>query len=89
MARSNATTAAAELTLILKQLSGNSARRQRQRLLAAMLEFGSVTTVDATRFLDIIDPWARTVALCRQGYRILTMPVVRATECGVVRVVGR
>jgi len=88
MARSNATKAAAELTLILKQLSGNSARRQRQRLLAAMLEFGSVTTVDATRFLDIIDPRARIFELRRQGYRISTMPVARATECGVVHVVG-
>jgi hypothetical protein len=57
--------------------------------LAAMLEFGSVTTAGATRFLDIIDPRARTVELCRQGYRILTMPVARATECGVVHVVGR
>lgn len=89
MDRSNAAVTAATLTSILKQLPGNTAVRQRQRLLFALSQHGSVTTVDARRFLDIVNPCARICELRRLGYSISTIPTACATECGVVHRVGR
>ncbi|MGF6658632.1 hypothetical protein QF000_000276 [Paraburkholderia atlantica] len=89
MARFNATATVATLTSILKQLPGNTARRQRERLLSALFQLGSVTTVDAMRFLDVIDPRARIFELRSQGYHIDTTSVARATECGVFHNVDR
>lgn len=89
MARTNAGVMAAALTAILRGLPGNSARRQRQRLLQALSVLGSVTTVEATRFLDIIDPRARVCELRKRGYQIATVPVTRPTECGAIHVVGK
>ncbi|WP_242448872.1 MULTISPECIES: helix-turn-helix domain-containing protein [Burkholderia cepacia complex] len=88
MARIDAAMFAAALTTILTRHPGNSARRQRERLLLALLDFGSVTTVEAIRFLDIIDPRARVYELRKGGYRIVTIPVAHATECGAIHVVG-
>ncbi|WP_260426834.1 helix-turn-helix domain-containing protein [Burkholderia sp. Bp9142] len=89
MARTKAAKMAAALTAILMQHPGNSARRQRERLLRALSVFGGVTTVEATRFLDIIDPRARVSELRKRGYLITTVPVARATECGAIHVVGK
>ncbi|WP_429580075.1 helix-turn-helix domain-containing protein [Paraburkholderia youngii] len=89
MARFNATTTVATLNSILNQLPGKTARRQRERLLSAPSQLGSVTTVDATRFLDVIDPRARIFELRSQGYHIGTTSVAHATECGVFHTVGR
>jgi Helix-turn-helix domain len=89
MARTKAAAIAAALTAILKRQPGNSARRQRERLLQALSIFSSVTTVEATRFLDIIDPRARVSELRKLGYCIMTVPVARATECGAIHVVGK
>ena len=88
MAPSQAAMAEA-LTAIWKRHPGNSARRQRERLLQAIFQLGSVTTVEAVRFLDIIDPRARVSELRKSGYRIATVPVARATECGAIHVVGK
>ncbi|KAA1011496.1 hypothetical protein FVF58_15595 [Paraburkholderia panacisoli] len=44
----------------------------------ALSVFGSVTTVEPTRFLDIIDPRARVCELRKRGYQMATVPVARA-----------
>ncbi|AJZ56590.1 helix-turn-helix domain protein [Paraburkholderia fungorum] len=81
MAATNAAVMVAALTAILQRLPGNSARRQRERLLLALSVFGSVTTVEATHFLDIMDPRARVCELRKRRYQIATVSVPRATEC--------
>ncbi|MDR5671024.1 helix-turn-helix domain-containing protein, partial [Burkholderia cenocepacia] len=86
MAQSDAATTAAVLTKILKRRPGNTAFLQRARLLLALFELGSITTVDATRFLDIIDPRARMFELRNLGYCIMTRPTACATESGVVHI---
>jgi Helix-turn-helix domain len=88
MAPTNAAVMATALTAILQRLPGNSARRQRERLLRALSALGRVTTVEATRFLDIIDPRARVCELRKRGYQIATVSVPQATECGAIHVVG-
>ncbi|MET1535263.1 helix-turn-helix domain-containing protein [Burkholderia sola] len=88
MARVEATTMAAALTEIRVRKPGNSARRQRERLLQAFFAFGRVTTVEAMRFLDILDPRTRVCELRKRGYQIATVTVMRATESGVIHAVG-
>ena len=88
MARTSGVAMATALMEILDRLPGNSASRQRGRLLQTLSVFGSVTTVEATRFLDIIDPRARVCELRKRGYQITTVPVARATECGAIHIVG-
>lgn len=89
MVRTSGVAIAAALAAILERLPGNSARRQRERLLRALAVLGSVTTVEATRFLDIIDPRARVCELRKLGHQIATVPVARATECGAIHIVGK
>lgn len=74
---------------IRDRIPGNAATAQRARLLVAMLECGGVTTVDALRFLDIIDPAARIFELRSKGHGIATSFVSQVTECGVAHWVGR
>ncbi|WP_083286656.1 helix-turn-helix domain-containing protein [Burkholderia seminalis] len=88
MARVDATTMATALRVILARQPGNSASRQRERLLQAFSAFGRVTTVEAMRFLDILDPRARVCELRKRGYQIATVTVARASESGVTHAVG-
>ncbi|WP_175832274.1 helix-turn-helix domain-containing protein [Burkholderia cenocepacia] len=66
----------------------NTAAHQRSRLLEAMKVRGGVTTLEAMRFLDIVDPRPRIVELRKEGYRIKTLWVRQPSECGRLHSVG-
>ncbi|MFM0668051.1 helix-turn-helix domain-containing protein [Paraburkholderia sediminicola] len=73
---------------IIANWPDNTAEHQRGRLLDAMRLFAGITTLEATRFLDIIDPRARVVELRKEGYRIVTSWVSQPSECGRPHNVG-
>lgn len=66
----------------------NTAAHQRARLLEAMRVRAGITTLEAMRFLDIVDPRARVVELRKEGYRINTSWVRQPSECGRMHAVG-
>jgi hypothetical protein len=67
----------------------NTAEHQRARLLEAMkLWGGGVTTLEAMRFLDIVDPRPRVVELRKEGYLINTSWARQPSECGRLHTVG-
>ncbi|KGV91652.1 helix-turn-helix domain protein [Burkholderia pseudomallei ABCPW 30] len=66
----------------------NTASHQRARLLEAMRVCRGVTTLEAVRFLDIVDPRARVVELRKEGYRIDTSWVIQPSERGRLHSVG-
>lgn len=66
----------------------NTAEHQRARLLAAMKLWGGVTTLEAMRFLDIVDPRPRVVELRKEGYCINTSWARQPSECGRLHTVG-
>ncbi|WP_186189883.1 helix-turn-helix domain-containing protein [Burkholderia gladioli] len=67
----------------------NTAAHQRARLLEAINMRGGVTTLEAVRFLDIVDPRPRIVELRKEGYRIATLWSLQPSECGRMHRVGR
>lgn len=75
-------------SLIIDNWPDNTAAHQRARLLEAMRVRGGVTTLEAMRFLDIVDPRARIVELRKEGYLIHTSWVHRPSECGRIHAVG-
>jgi hypothetical protein len=66
----------------------NTAIHQRARLLETMRTRSAVTTLEAIRFLDIIDPRARVSELRKQGYCIHTSWVIQRSESGGLHCVG-
>ncbi|KVF71435.1 helix-turn-helix domain-containing protein [Burkholderia vietnamiensis] len=66
----------------------NTAAHQRARLLEAMKMCGGVTTLEAVRFLDIVDPRPRIVELRKEGYKIATLWSRQPSECGRMHRVG-
>ena len=77
-----------QLAAILTALPGNDTYTQRQRLLTAIKNLGSVTTFEGSRFLDCYDPRARIHELRREGNRIKTIMRAEQTESGVIHRVG-
>jgi hypothetical protein len=73
---------------IIDNWPDNTAAHQRARLLEAMKFRAGVTTLEAMRFLDIVDPRARIVELRKEGYSINTSRVHQPSECGRLHVVG-
>jgi hypothetical protein len=73
---------------IIHNWPDNTAAHQRARLLEAMRVRGGVTTLEAMRFLDIVDPRARIVELRKEGYLIHTSWAHQPSECGRPHVVG-
>ncbi|MFM0218704.1 helix-turn-helix domain-containing protein [Paraburkholderia caledonica] len=73
---------------IIANWPNNTAEHQRGRLLDAMRLLAGITTLEATRFLDIIDPRARVVELRKEGYSIVTSWVSQPSECGRPHNVG-
>jgi hypothetical protein len=77
------------LRAILRRFPGNSTAVQRERMLTAMKETGSITTFEATRLLDVYDPRPRVHELRHQfGYPITTAMRAEQTESGVLHRVG-
>jgi hypothetical protein len=66
----------------------NTAEHQRARLLEAMKVRFGVTTLEAMRFLDIVDPRPRIVELRKEGNSIRTLRVLQPSECGRMHNVG-
>lgn len=61
----------------------NSSENQRQRLLAALRENGSITTIDARRNLDVMMPAARVHELRHKlNFNIQTVFVSQNTDFG-------
>jgi len=73
---------------IIANWPDNTAEHQRARLLEAMRLCAGITTLEATRYLDVIDPRARVVELRKDGYRIVTSWVSQPSECGRLHNVG-
>ncbi|MPW19736.1 hypothetical protein GCT13_23265 [Paraburkholderia sp. CNPSo 3157] len=73
---------------IIANWPDNTAEHQRARLLDAMRLCAGITTLEATRYLDVIDPRARVVELRKEGYRIITSWVSQPSECGRLHNVG-
>ncbi|MGT2476522.1 helix-turn-helix domain-containing protein [Paraburkholderia terrae] len=73
---------------IRAESGGNGWRTQCARLLTALLRLGSVTTFEASRYLDIYHPPARKRDLIQQGYLITTRRRAERTECGNIHRVG-
>lgn len=80
----------ASLKAIAKNHKGSTAENQRERLLAALRKNGSITTIDARQYLDILNPHARIWELRnRFGEQIETVWVYQDTEKGKPHRVGK
>lgn len=82
------TTRDAILRQITDNISGNSAVTQQQRIMAALRSLGSVSTVECTRYLDIVHPPRRVMELREAGNFIVTHWKREPTECGRLHRVG-
>jgi hypothetical protein len=65
------------------RFNDTSAHAQRQRLLAYLIEFGSVTTVYARDVLGIMSPAPRVQELRQRGYNIITERIKANDHLGV------
>ncbi len=77
------------LTDIAKVHRGNSSESQRNRLLVALKKLGSITTIEARRYLDILSPAPRVMELRKTGVDIETIWVYQPTDSGTVHRIGR
>ena len=71
-----------------KDLSNNSTKAQRARLLAYLRLHGSITTAHAREHLNIYDPRVRKHELVREGHRIEMTWVIAVTAQGYAHKVG-
>lgn len=81
---------AAALVEIFNANKGDSAQNQRARLLEALQRFGSITTIEARKYLDVLSPAPRIFEL-RRAFgmnRIKTYRVRQASDCGKLHLVG-
>lgn len=68
----------------------NSSEVQRARLLAHLKQFGSATTIELRRDLDVMMPAARVHELRhRYGHNITMARVYQQTDCGKMHRVAR
>ena len=72
----------------IKDLSDNSAKAQRARLLAYLRLHGSITTAHAREHLNIYDPRVRKHELVRDGHCIEMTWVIAVTAQGYPHKVG-
>ena len=73
---------------LIKDLSNNSTKAQRARLLAYLRLHGSITTAHAREHLNIYDPRVRKCELVKQGYNIVKTWVTAVTAQGYAHRVG-
>ena len=72
----------------IKDLSDNSTKAQRARLLAYLQLHGSITTAHAREHLNIYDPRVRKHELVRDGHSIEMTWVIAVTAQGYAHKVG-
>jgi hypothetical protein len=78
------------LQTIFANHKGVDAQTQSARLGEALQEVGSVTTIEARRYLDILAPAARIHDLRhRQGWSIATIWERSETDAGIKHSIGR
>lgn len=78
-----------QLKAILERFKGIDAESQRQRMLTAMRDLGSITTFEAIRFLDCYDPRPRIWELRHlYGHKIKTHMRAQPTESGELHRIG-
>ena len=73
---------------LIKDLSNNSTKAQRARLLAYLRLHGSITTAHAREVLNIYDQRVRKHELVREGHRIEMTWVIAVTAQGYAHKVG-
>jgi len=78
----------AALKNILVRLPGDDSASQRDRILTAIRETGSVSTREAMRYLDCYDPRPRVFELRGAGHDIKTLRRHEETESGAFHYVG-
>jgi len=78
----------AALKTLRSQFTGTDTPTQ-ITLLAAALRLYSISTYEASRFLDIYHPAGRIKDLRKQDYNILTVWTTVQTEAGVSHRIGR
>lgn len=76
------------LTQILRCNQENSAQSQRTRIDEAIRQLGSITTIEARKYLDVMSPATRVFELKQAGRPITTQRVKQATDCGKMHTVG-
>ncbi len=85
--------AGADRVALLKQIGsnhiGNSKAAQCARILEALHNLGAVTTVECSRYLDIVHPPRRVMELREEGHSITTTWRTDYTEAGEPHRVGR
>lgn len=78
----------AALKRILAQMPGNDSASQSARILAAIQTLGSITSFEASRYLDCYDPRARVHQLRNSGHSVVTVMRHEETESGVAHRIG-
>jgi hypothetical protein len=76
------------LIAIREQFKGTDNKSQCKRFLEALAHY-SITTFEASRFLDVYHPPARILQLRKQGHIIITYWETVVTESGEKHRVGR
>ena len=71
------------------QFSGTSSATQRDRLEAALREWGTVTTFEAREYLDIYHPAGRVKEMRDEGLGIITVWVTVESENGELHRVAK
>lgn len=75
------------LKALRDEMPGDSGATQERRTLEALSRW-SLTTYEASRYLDIYDPRARVMSLRNKGHNIVTNRVLQRTECGRPHCIG-
>ena len=68
---------------ILSEHKSISSQSQ-QQLAVALTILGSITTIEARDYLDVMSPAARLLELREQGWGIVSIRVRHVAECGTV-----
>lgn len=79
-----ATTTNPKTTLKSKpKFTDNSTQNQRTKLLDYLIEYGSITTAEARKILDVMSPAPRIMELKARGYSIVTLVDSWTSEHGI------
>jgi hypothetical protein len=68
---------------------GNDVGTQCNRMLEAMQTLGSISTIEAHRYLDILHPPARKLNLLQHGHIVELIWVHEPSDCGEIHRVGK
>ena len=69
---------------ILREHRSVSSQSQQQRLAVALTILGSITTIEARDYLDVMHPSGRIKELRDQGWGIVPTRVRHVADCGTI-----